>query len=77
MGWAILGIFAFLVLNKHSTYGCSRSRRRCGQRSRRGMSASEAYKLQSEREDQRRRMRISQPGYGFEEDYLRQEIRNL
>jgi len=80
MGWVIMGIILFVLLNKSK--GCApRGRHTCVPRaplprqSRR--TASEMYRMQAEAEDMNRRMRVMERMLDPRDDRLRRDIQNL
>ena len=80
MGWVIMGVILFVLLNKSKGCG-SYSRRRCSPRKARVRdsrpSASETYRRQAEAEDMNRRMRVFERALDPRDDRLRQDIQNL
>lgn len=82
MGWVIMGVILYILLNKPGR--CQTPRRRnCGRQkqieraSRRDASASEMYRMQAEAEDMKRRMRVMERMLDPRDDRLRRDIQNL
>lgn len=80
MGWVIMGIILFVLLNKSK--GCrSYSHRKCLPRRARARhsrpSVSETYRRQAEAEDMKRRMRVFERALDPRDDRLRRDIQNL
>lgn len=79
MGWVIMGVVLFVLLNKQSH---CRSRRRpgCRQRRRRSVpqqSVSDWYRQRAEAEDLSRRMYIAEQALSRDDERLRRDILNL
>ena len=81
MGWVIMGIVLFVLLNKQGRCAGHRRRHRSSTKRRRHQetrqSASEIYRMQAEAEDMNRRMRVMERMLDPRDDRLRRDIQNL
>ncbi len=79
MGWVIFGVVIWIIASNHSTRGCKsrRQHRRPQQIENRRRSASEVYRMQTEREDMDRRLQIAERKIADHDEYLRRQFRNL
>lgn len=81
MGWVIFGVVIWIIASNRSTrrYGCKsrRKHREPRQVENRSRSASETYRMRTEREDIARRMQIAERQIADHDEYLRRQFRNL
>lgn len=79
MGWVIMGVILFVLLNKKG--GCRSHRRRSRRETTRRLeprrSASESYRREAEAEDMNRRLRVMERILDPREDILRRDIQGL
>lgn len=82
MGWVILGVALWIVCRSKSKHGCGyRKRDRHEHHPRRikarEPSASEAYRVRTEREDMKRKVQMAERQIADHDEYLRRQFQNL
>ena len=79
MGWVIFGVVIWIIASNRSSHGCKSrpTRRKPQQIETRRRSVSEAYRMETEREDLDRRMQIAERQIAEHDEYLRRQFRNL